>query len=761
MTSSPGWLDKRADFPTRVSRVYDADGPMAKILDDYRPREGQQAFAREVAKAIEAKSTLIAEAGTGTGKTFAYLVPAILAGVTTIVSTAGKSLQDQLFAKDLPAIRKAALGMPFTVALLKGRANYVCHYHLEMTASGDRLPERDSYIKLRRIQRFAATSETGDRAELPDIPEDDPLWPMVTSTRENCLGRERCPHWEECFVRKARERAQQSNVVIVNHHLYLSSLALRNSTKGAIDGLLPSAALTVIDEAHQLPAIASDFFGTGFSTSQLDNAAQQAAAMGARATLNGAGAMWNKLYTKMQNACRRLVLRVNELGFKDGDRVSFDEIENFEKLAEPFTELQDVCNEYWQAFQNNQGRDNEFDTLIAWFEELYDEVFSWGDLIQEKIGTPLEGDDADDKPKAPVRQVKAQSAGATMGDAFAILSPENQAAVEEAVQAVEAMEAAQASASSTHLQEVPADGSPIEPRKKEGNRVLWFTVGRNWVRFNNTPLSFARDFRYMREDMGGAWVFTSATLASGNDFTHFKAELGIDDAVEGQWGSPFKYWDQGCLYVPLIPPPKNNTREHTANVINATWPLINAAEGRTFVLCTSLAAVEEAARLLEDRLAANNLPYKLFVQGTAPKATLINEFRRHGNGILVGSMGFWEGVDVKGDALSLVIIDKIPFAPPTDPVEQARCKDIEKRGAKPFWVHTLPEAMIALKQGAGRLIRSETDRGMVVLCDARAVEGKYKEKVMANLPDFYRTRRQDKAMQFFLSPEEFARGLYR
>lgn len=707
MAPNQDWKDPKLDFPTRIARIYDADGPMAQMLNDFRPRPGQQEFAREVAKAIEGKTTLIAEAGTGTGKTFAYLIPAIVAGVTTIVSTAGKSLQDQLFAKDLPAIRRA-LGVPVTVSLLKGRANYVCHFHLEVMASNDRLPQKDSFIKLRKIQRFAATSETGDRAELPDVPEDDPLWPMVTSTRENCLGRDRCPHWEECFVRRARERAMQSNVVIVNHHLYLSSLALKNSSRGAIDGLLPEATLTVIDEAHQLPDIALDFFGTGFSTNQLDSIGQEAAALGARATLNGAGALWNKFYTKMQNACRRIVLRINEMGFKEGDRISLDTMSNLSELLDPFIELENVCNEYKEQMKVNEGRDNEFDTLIAWFDELYEEVFDWGELIKKRVNP------SESELEAPI------------------------------------------------LERIKEQGEVVTPpsEKESANRVLWFTVGRSWVRFNNTPLSFAKDFRYMREQMGGAWVFTSATLSNNKNFTHFKAELGIDEAVEESWDSPFNYWEQGCLYIPKLPAPKNNTHEHTRNVIEATWPLINAAEGRTFVLCTSLVAVKDAAEMLEAKLEANNLPYKLLVQGSAPKPTLISEFRQHGNAILVGSTGFWEGVDVKGDALSLVIIDKIPFSPPDDPVEVARCEAIEKEGKHPFAVHTLPAAVLALKQGSGRLIRSENDRGMVVLCDSRVIDKGYGKIVLKNLPDFYRTRREDKALQFFLSPELFKEGLY-
>lgn len=265
----------------------------------------------------------------------------------------------------------------------------------------------------------------------------------------------------------------------------------------------------------------------------------------------------------------------------------------------------------------------------------------------------------------------------------------------------------------------------------------------------------------MRAREGGAWVFTSATLSSGGEFKHFKASLGINECVEHSWPSPFRYWEQGCFYLPVMPPPANNMAEHTANMVDRIWPLINASGGRAFVLCTSLAAVEEAARLLNDRLEANGNPFPLLVQGDRPKMRLIEEFRQHGNAILVGSMSFWEGVDVKGDALSLVVIDKLPFAPPNDPVMQARSRAVKAAGASPFFVLALPEAVIALKQGAGRLIRSEDDRGMLVICDTRIVQKGYGKLVLDSLPDFYRTRREEKALEFFLQPERFREGLYR
>lgn len=281
-------FDAARPLEERTALAFAADGPLARRQTNFTPREGQLAFAQAVAEAIQNKETLLAEAGTGTGKSFAYLVPALLSGSTVVISTAGKPLQDQLFNKDIPAL-SAALGVNVPTAVLKGRSNYVCPYRLERTESEGLLPERDSYRKLREIKRFAAISATGDRAELPTVPEDDPLWPLVTSTRENCLGKERCEHWENCFVRAAREKALKSQIVVVNHHLFLSSLALKREANGQIDGMLPAADLTVIDEAHQLPGIATDFFGTTFTTWQLESIADEARALGRGHANDGAG----------------------------------------------------------------------------------------------------------------------------------------------------------------------------------------------------------------------------------------------------------------------------------------------------------------------------------------------------------------------------------------------------------------------------------------------------------------------------------------
>lgn len=704
---NPRLWDASTPLVARVALAFDEKGPLTKAVKGFCVREGQREFAVEAARAVEEKTILVAEAGTGTGKTFAYLTPALLAGATCVISTAGKSLQDQLCAKDLPALRDA-LGVPVKVALLKGRANYVCHFRLELTASEGRLPEQDSYLKLRKIQRFAAVSRTGDRAELPDVPEDDRLWPLVTSTRENCLGKDRCPNYDDCFVKKAREDAMQSQVVVVNHHLYLSSMALKRESD-AIDGMLPQAALTVIDEAHQLPGIASSFFGTSFSTYDVENVSMEARRLG-RTKCND-GAEWEILYDRVLKAGREFRLDAQRIGLAEGERLDVDEIEGFGELYPGFERLRAAFAAMGEAMRANEGRDNELDTLAERHAELMEQMEAWTAIfVKCRNGAADEASEGEAAGDAEVGGEAGPEAGA-------------------------------------------ASGADAE--------VRWLEVSQHGIRFNLTPLSFAEEFREMREREGGAWVFTSATLSSAGRFDLFKQRLGIGECVERTWESPFNYWEQGCFYLPQMPPPANNTAVHTHNVIEKVWPLINAAGGRTFVLCTSLAAVRAAADELQARLEANGNPYPLFVQGDGPKMRLIEEFRAHGNAVLVGSMSFWEGVDVKGEALSLVVIDKIPFAPPNDPVMMARSRAVEASGRRPFDEITLPEAVITLKQGAGRLIRSEGDRGMLVICDPRILNKGYGKVVRDSLPDFYCTRREEKALEFFLNPERFREGLYR
>lgn len=710
MKDEPLLFDPKRSLADRVAATFAPNGPLARKTQGFSARAGQVEFALAAAEALEKKSTLIAEAGTGTGKTFAYLTPALLSGATVIISTAGKPLQDQLFKKDIPILSRA-LGLNVRAAVLKGRSNYVCLHRLKRVREEGLLPERDSYEKLRKIERFAEITKTGDKAELTDVPETDRLWPYVTSTRENCLGSERCPHYEECFVKLAREKALESQIVVVNHHLYLSSMAMKRQSENKIDGMLPAAQLTVFDEAHQLPQIATDFFGTKFSTYQLQDIASEARQYG-EAYLRD-GAKWSNLYDDVVKHVYDLRLAVMEIGLVEGDRKSVQTIERFHELRAPFNEAVKAFERLGNAFEANKGRNDEVDTLYEYWKTVYAECERWQKFLKKA-----------EKAEKAQQNAKAES--------------ENPASLSETEPATDA----------------PADG----PSK---GMIRWVEVLQNGVRFNETPLSFSNEFREMRETEGGAWVFTSATLSAGGNFKHYLMEVGLPPETPAHsWESPFVYWEQGCFYLPNLPAPANNTLEHAGRVVEAAWPLINAAGGRTFVLCTSLAAVNRAADLLEAKLKANRSPWPLLVQGEMPRATLIEEFRRRGNAILVGSMSFWEGVDVRGDALSLVVIDKIPFAPPDDPITTARCDAIRASGGNPFFEYSLPEAIIALKQGAGRLIRSETDRGVLMLCDSRVAEKPYGKRILKSLPDFYRTRRAEKAIEFFLNPTAYYEGLY-
>lgn len=705
----PSLFDSGKPLSERVALAFAEDGPLARATPGFRPRQSQIEFALAVAQALEGKETLLAEAGTGTGKSFAYLIPAILSGSVVVISTAGKPLQDQLFQKDIPAL-SAAFGVNIPTAVLKGRANYICPYRLERTEEEGLLPQRDSYRKLREIKRFAAVSPTGDRSELPTVPEDDPLWPLVTSTRENCLGKEKCTHWEDCFVRAAREKALQSQIVVVNHHLYLSSLALKSSAGGQIDGMLPSANLTVFDEAHQLPGIATDFFGTFFSTWQIEQISDESRYLGINHARDGAD--WDKLSHDARKAVYDLRIEANAIGLREGDRKAVKTIERFGELEEPFGQVLRTFGALVRALEANKGRHDELDALLSYAGEVDLEMAGWESIIRKLA----HGDDApEDEAAGDASASDAAAPGVEKTDEFAL--------------------------------------------KKQESSVQWISVSATGLRFNNTPLSFAGEFRQMREAEGGAWVFTSATLSAAGDFSHFCAETGIDSPKALTWESLFNYWEQGCFYLPKLPAPVN-TVEHASRVVEAAWPLVLAAGGKTFFLCTSLAAVNRMAEELREKLETAGNPYPLLVQGEMPKAALIAEFRRHGNAILVGSMSFWEGVDVRGDALSLVVIDKLPFAPPDDPIVSARSDAIRRRGGSPFGVYALPEAIISLKQGAGRLIRSETDRGVFMLCDARIAEKSYGKSVMKSLPDFFRTRSLEKAIQFFRDPKSWHESLY-
>jgi len=645
-------------YDSEVERLFGAGGPLGPAVGDFKPRRSQTEMAKAVAAAISSQTTLIAEAGTGTGKTFAYLVPALLWGGKTIVSTGTKNLQDQLFLRDIPTVR-AALQAPVSVALLKGRSNYVCHYHLERTLQNGRMTSRDDVGHLREISRFLKMTSSGDKAELARVPENALIWNLVTSTRDNCMGAE-CQYYQDCFVMKARKEAQQADVVVVNHHLFFADVALKDS---GIAELLPSANTIIFDEAHQLPDTATLFFGDTFSTSQILELCRDVLAEGLSNARDGAD--WGKVVTVVEKAARDLRLTFPQ----DIVRLSLPQIAPSSDFFPALQTLKDELDGMLAVLETQAARAETLEQCRQRGIELAQKLSSW------KFD-----------PKARV--------------------------------------------------------------EKGEEAVFWVEAYASSLQLHKTPLSIAPIFNGQREGVPRSWIFTSATLAVKNDFSHFSEQMGLTDEPSKTWPSPFNYAEQGLLYVPQgLPDP--NSIGYTDAVLDLALPVIEAAGGKTFLLCTTLRAVKRAAERLRDEFEKRGLPYPLFIQGDRGRTELLDQFRKAGNGVLIGSQSFWEGVDVRGDALSLVIIDKLPFAPPDDPVLAARIEVMEKQGKNGFMHHTLPEAIINLKQGAGRLIRDEGDRGVLMLCDPRVISKPYGKRIWQSLPSFKRTREQADAVAFF------------
>lgn len=660
--AAPAPAEPVGKYDAEVERIFGAGGPLAPAVGTFKPRESQTEMAKAIAHAISEQGTLIAEAGTGTGKTFAYLVPALLWGGKTIISTGTKNLQDQLFSRDIPTVR-AALRAPVSVALLKGRSNYLCHYHLERTLSNGRLTSRDDVGHLREISRFIKMSQSGDKAELTKVPETASVWNLVTSTRENCLGQE-CQYYQDCFVMKARREAQQADVVVVNHHLFFADVALK---EGGMAELLPSANTIIFDEAHQLPEVATLFFGTTVSTGQVLELCRDVLAEGLAHARGGVD--WAKVVTVVEKAARDLRLTFPE----GGTRLSLPQIPPSSEFFPALARLKEELEGLIDVLEGQAERAETIEQCRVRAIELLEQVKAW--KSEPKKGKEIEGDDA----------------------------------------------------------------------------VLWVEAFSSSLQLHKTPLSIAPIFAGQRAGTPRSWIFTSATLAVKNDFKHFTAQLGMTGEPAQSWPSPFNYQEQGILYVPTgLPEP--NTFGYTDAVVDMALPVIEAAGGRGFFLCTTIRAVNRVAERLREEFAARGLDFPLFVQGERGRTELLDSFRNAGNAVLVGSQSFWEGVDVRGEALSLVIIDKLPFAPPDDPVLAARIEVMEKKGMNGFVHHTLPEAIINLKQGAGRLIRDVEDRGVLMLCDPRVISKPYGRRIWQSLPPFRRTRVQADVIEFFKTP---------
>jgi len=660
-------------------------GALAARLEGFVARPAQQRLTAAVAEAIERREVLLAEAGTGTGKTYAYLVPALLSGLKTIVSTGTRALQDQLYHRDLPRVREA-LGVGLRSALLKGRANYLCRYRLEQARGDARFASPQQASQFQRIVAWSGRTRAGDMAELEDLPDDSPLLPLVTSTVDNCLGSD-CPFWEECFVVQARQRAQAADLVVVNHHLLLADLALKQEGFGEI---LPGAQAFVIDEAHQLPELAASFFGEGFGMRQIQELARDCLAECRQTT--GALAVVQAPVRALEQALRELRAAMEALPPR-GTRYRALTLpavaDGFDVLADALAALEDAMA---PLAETSPG----FDACVARARDLGERLGRWrdGGAGSEAFEDAPGGDEA-------VLDAVAGDAGAEA------LDPERLAAAAAA-----------------------------------GGEVYWYELSARGFRCQRTPLDVSAPLRAHRERSHAAWVFTSATLAVGGGFHHVARKLGLFDPDTLLEPSPFDWPRQALCYLPRdLPEP--NSRAFGPAMLAAVRPVLEASGGRAFLLFASHRALREAAESLRDG------PWPLFVQGEAPKAELLRRFRASGNGVLLGAASFREGVDVAGEALSVVVIDKLPFAAPDDPVFEARLEAVRRRGGNPFRDEQLPQAVIALKQGVGRLIRSEADRGVLVLCDPRLTGKPYGRVFMQSLPRFTVTRRLEDVRAFF------------
>lgn len=633
-----------------ITELLGDDGPLATSVPGFARREEQQQMAAAAAAAIAANDTLIVEAGTGTGKTFAYLMPALQSGKKVIISTGTRHLQDQLFAKDLPVVRDA-LRAPVKSALLKGRANYLCWHRMGAAASdGQRLTGRQLH-ELEQVRAWSARTGSGDIAELGEVAEDSVVWPRVTSTVENCLGQE-CEYFQECFVVKARRKAQDADIVVINHHLLFADMVLKEEGFGE---LLPGADAFIIDEAHQLPDVASVFFGITLSSHQLRDLVRDTRLEHIRE----AGDMQD-----LPQAAERLesVLHQLRLALGQADR----------RAA-------------WSEVARNAALQSALQQVSDCLQRLHD----WLELAAER-GKGLES---------------CRARAKQCSDRLALL--------------------------------MDHAGSEY---------IHWFETFRTSFRLNLTPLNVAEPFRNCMDSLPSAWIFTSATLAVGDSFEHFSSQLGLEDARQLKLDSPFDYRNNALLYLPdKMPAP--NEQGYVDAVVRCARDVITASEGRAFVLFTSHAALQSAAAQLAD-----TLDYPLLVQGSAPRRELLEQFRSLGNAVLLGTGSFWEGVDVRGAALSCVIIDKLPFSSPGDPILQARIEALREQGVNPFMAYQLPQAVISLKQGVGRLIRDHSDRGVLVLCDPRLRSKSYGRIFLKSLPDMPVSQAVNDVHEFFAVP---------
>ena len=634
-----------------IKEFFSEKGDLSHNIDGYRVRQEQIDISILIDEAITHKKKLIVEAGTGIGKTFAYLVPAFLSGGKIIISTATKNLQDQLFTKDIPVIRDA-LKVPVSLAMLKGRSNYLCHLRLENAMIEGAFMTKEDVTHLHLVNQHAKHSIDGDRAELDAIPESSSIWPQVTSTKENCLGQE-CSFYKECFVMSARKKALAADVTIVNHHLFFADL---NMKEEGISELLPKATTVIFDEAHQIPDIASIFFGKNISTSKISEIVQDGFQIYLKhmKDVSDFEPILNDLEKANKNF--RLVFP------RESNRYPYQKISSFSQFESSYLNLVEKLKKIIELLALHKDRDSEIE---KYFDSANEILKSFDDWLEDK----------------------------------------------------------------------------------DNNSIKWIEIYSQSLQLNNTPLSIADMFARHINNESTSWVFTSATLAVKNNFDHFKNQLGLIDADSVSKESPFNYAEKALLFVPKTMPDANHENFNFA-VVNQIYPFIKASKGRAFILCTTLKSMREIFTLLKDKIETDQLDYPIYLQGDGSRNHLLNKFREHGHAILIGSLSFWEGVDVKGDALSLVVIDKLPFFSPEDPVLAARIDKINQSGKNAFLEYQLPNAVITLKQGAGRLIRDECDKGVLVICDTRIIDKAYGKKMWQSLPPFARTRDDLEVIQF-------------
>ncbi|MBK8815279.1 MAG: ATP-dependent DNA helicase [Methylococcaceae bacterium] len=623
---------------TELRSFFSSTGPLADILEGYQPREAQTEMAEAIANAIDTSQNLITEAGTGTGKTFAYLVPSILSCKKVIVSTSTTKLQDQLFNKDLPIIRKAMRG-PFIAALLKGRSNYVCRYRLNKAMESTFGFGKEEAAALAKIKTWSQRTKVGDISEMTALSESDPTWYLATSTVENCLGQD-CPDYAECFLMKARKKAQDSDLLVVNHHLLCADWSIRENGFGE---LLPSAEVVIIDEAHQLADTASNFLGNHVGGKQLLDLAKDSLIE------------YHKDATDLpalRNACEDLEHEVKDLRLAFGielKRGDWKEITQNAKIQSSLNAVKDQLQRLCNQLKLASVKTKELELCSTRAEEL-----------------------------------------------------------------------------SFQLQDILENNS--------GKWIRWYETHRKSFTLSRTPLDIAKEFNAFMQQHKATWIFTSATLSVADKFDHFAKNLGLGEIQSEQWGSPFDYANQSLFYHPKGLP-KPDDPNFIPAIVEFVIPVIEASQGRTFFLFTSHRALKQAAELLEYRI-----KFPILIQGSKPKAQLLEQFKRKGNAVLLGTASFWEGVDVRGEALSCVIIDKLPFASPGDPVLKARLDAIAEYGGNPFFEYQIPAAVIALRQGIGRLIRDETDRGVLMVCDPRLLKRSYGQIFLDSVPAMKRTR---------------------